>query len=63
MEENLSSSALDRDTDRSEWKKTIQTRFSRLKSTQKQYNASSRKTKQSGLKSRNIHFEKEGKGK
>jgi hypothetical protein len=25
MEENLSSSALDRDTDRSEWKKTIQT--------------------------------------
>jgi len=33
------------------------------KYTQKQYNASSRKTKQSGLKSRNIHFEKRGKRK
>lgn len=35
MEENLSSSALDRDTDRSEWKNTIQTRFSRLKNVHK----------------------------
>lgn len=35
MEENLSSSALDKDTDRSEWKNMIQTRFSRLKNTHK----------------------------
>lgn len=35
MEENLSSSALDRNTGRSEWKKTIQTRFSRLKNAHK----------------------------
>ena len=35
MEENLSSSALDRDTDRSEWKNMIQTRFSRLKNAHK----------------------------
>jgi hypothetical protein len=37
--------------------------FTIEKCTQKQYNASSRKTKQSGLKSRNIHFEKRGKRK
>lgn len=35
MEENLSVSALDRDTDRSEWKNTIQTCFSRLKNAHK----------------------------
>lgn len=35
MEENLSSSALDRDTDRFEWKNMIQTRFSRLKNAYK----------------------------
>ena len=35
MEENLSSSALDRDTDRSEWKNTIKTRFSRLENAHK----------------------------
>lgn len=35
MEENLSSSALDKDTDRSERKNMIQTRFSRLKNTHK----------------------------
>jgi hypothetical protein len=37
--------------------------FTIEKCTQKQYNASSRKTKQSGLKSRNIHLEKRGKRK
>ena len=60
----MSSSALDRDTADLSGKKRIQTRFSRLKNAhKKQYNASSRKTKQSGLKSRNIHFEKRGKRK
>lgn len=35
MEKNLLSSALDRDTDRFEWKNMIQTHFSRLKNAHK----------------------------
>ena len=37
MEENLSVSALDRNTDRSEWKNTIESRISRLKNVHKNH--------------------------